>query len=177
METEKLKELIQFETGIDVNKNSRKREIIETRALYFNLLKELNPILTLTEIGETVNKDHSTVIYSLRNYKVYEKYNSVLKHLKIRLNTKIQEENMLNLNDNNALRLELKKLQNKISSLELDLEEKELLLDIKSKELRSKYKYEIINELNTLLIDTKDTDKFDSILLRLEAFYSMNKNK
>lgn len=175
MEIEKLKELIQFETGIDVNKNSRKREIIETRALYFNLLKELNPILTLTEIGETVNKDHSTVIYSLRNYKVYEKYNNVLKQLKIRLKTKIQEENMLNLNDNNALRLELKKLQNKISSLELDLEEKELLLNIKNKELRSKYKYEIINDLNTLLIDTKDTDKFDSILLRLEAFYSMNK--
>lgn len=169
---DKIKELIKEETGINVNLNSRKQNIIEIRALYYKLLKDNNPALTLEYIGETVNKTHASVIHSLRKYKMYEKFNTDLKQLEKTITSKIYSENMNTINDNETLKLELKKARNKIESLEYELEEKELLILNKNK-----YNFEIINDLNELLINTKGTEKFELIILRLNAFYEMNKNK
>jgi len=171
---DRLKELIKEETGVDVNVNSRKKNVIETRALYFKLLKENNPVLTLENMGETVNKDYSTVIYSLKKYSIYEKYNPNLKQLKKEINSKIYSENIIYTFDNEQLRIELKKSINKIESLEIQLQEKELELINISKTI---FNFSIISELNDLLTKTKGTEKYDLINLRLNAFYDMNKIK
>tara|TARA_R110000851_G_scaffold248211_1_gene400711 strand:- start:53 stop:565 length:513 start_codon:yes stop_codon:yes gene_type:complete len=52
--------------GFDITKNTRKREFVEARALYFKLCKELTKE-SLTRIGESVGRDHSGVIHSLNN--------------------------------------------------------------------------------------------------------------
>ena len=41
---------------------------------------------------------------------------------------------------------------------------------------RPRYEYQIIDELNTLMLNTKGTTQHDIIQQRLQAFYIMNKN-
>jgi hypothetical protein len=149
---EKIIEIIKEELGLDVTQESRKREIIEARALYFYLLKRLYPKRTLQSIGDTLNKNHATIIHSLKNYKMYEEYNSKLfdtKNLILHLFGEQPEEQS-----------ELMKFKKKV----FDLENK------------PKPRYEIIENLYNLLEDTEGTEQHNLITLRLEAFYSMNKN-
>jgi chromosomal replication initiation ATPase DnaA len=94
--TERLKEIILKETDIDVSKNSRKHNIIEARALYFYLVKHFKPKMTLQEIAESVNKNHATVIHSLNNYEMYEKFNRDLRSLRNIIVNQMDEENVLN---------------------------------------------------------------------------------
>jgi len=171
---ERLIELILSETDIDIRNNSRKRNVIEIRALYFKLLRDFNPALTLEQIAETVNKNHATVIHSLKRYDMYEKYNTELKQLNKIITSKINDENIMHLNDISSLKFELKKARNKIDNLELDLEECKLsAIEYKAE----KYQFKIINQLEELMKQTAGTDKQDLIYLRLEAFYNMNKLK
>ena len=168
--TERLKSIIYQQTDIDVNINSRKAEVIETRALYFKLLKQYNPQLTLEQMGETVNKNHATVIHSLKKYNMYEKYNSDLKGLRITVCNNIDEENIMYVNDNDTLKLEIKKLRNINILAEIEIEE----LKLKAKQ-EYKYSYKIIDNLNELMVLTSGTDKQELINIRLQAFYDMNK--
>jgi hypothetical protein len=41
---------------------------------------------------------------------------------------------------------------------------------------RPRYEFTIVEQLENLLRDTKGTEQHELITLRLEAFYSMNKN-
>jgi hypothetical protein len=154
-----------------VSKNSRKHNILEARALYFYLVKHFKPKMTLQEIAESVNKNHATVIHSLNNYEMYEKFNRDLKSLRNIITNEIDEENILNTEDNEELRLELKKKNLKVSELEIQLEESNLRLN---KLEKAAYEYKIINNLNNLLNKTKDTEHHNVMILRLEAIYDMN---
>jgi DNA-directed RNA polymerase subunit L len=169
--TERLKEIILKETDIDVSKNSRKHNIIEARALYFYLVKHFKPKMTLQEIAESVNKNHATVIHSLNNYEMYEKFNRDLRSLRNIITNEIDEENVLNTEDNEELRLELKKKNLKVSELEIKLEESNLRIN---KLEKAAYEYKIIEQLNNLLNKTKDTEHHNVMILRLEAIYDMN---
>ena len=77
--TDRLKEIIRQETNTNIDVRTRKRETIELRALYCNVLKELKPNKTLQAIGDTLELNHATVIHALKNYKMYEEYNPELK--------------------------------------------------------------------------------------------------
>jgi DNA-directed RNA polymerase subunit L len=169
--TERLKEIILKETDIDVSKNSRKHNIIEARALYFYLVKHFKPKMTLQEIAESVNKNHATVIHSLNNYEMYEKFNRDLRSLRNIITNEIDEENILNTEDNEELRLEIKKKNLRVSELEIQLEESNLRIN---KLEKAAYEYKIIEQLNNLLNKTKDTEHHNVMILRLEAIYDMN---
>jgi hypothetical protein len=169
--TERLKEIILKETDIDVSKNSRKHNIIEARALYFYLIKHFKPKMTLQEIAESVNKNHATVIHSLNNYEMYEKFNRDLRSLRNIIVNQMDEENVLNTEDNELLKLELKKNKLRISELEIELEESNLRIN---KLEKAGYEYKIIEQLNNLLNQTKDTEHHNVMILRLEAIYDMN---
>jgi len=169
--TERLKEIILKETDIDVSKNSRKHNIIEARALYFYLVKHFKPKMTLQEIAESVNKNHATVIHSLNNYEMYEKFNRDLRSLRNIIVNQMDEENVLNTEDNEELRLELKKKNLRVSELEIQLEESNLRIN---KLEKAAYEYKIIEQLNNLLNQTKDTEHHNVMILRLEAIYDMN---
>jgi hypothetical protein len=66
-----LKKIIKHETGIDLNDEdilkSQRREYVESRGMYCTLLREMTN-LTLTSIGRSLKKDHTTVLYSLENF-------------------------------------------------------------------------------------------------------------
>ena len=169
--TERLKEIILKETDIDVSKNSRKNNIIEARALYFYLVKHFKPKMTLQEIADSVNKNHATVIHSLNNYTMYEKFNRDLRSLRNIIVNQMDEENILNTENINELRLEIRKKNLRVSELEIQLEETNLRLN---KLEKAAYEYKIINNLNNLLNKTKDTEHHNVMILRLEAIYDMN---
>ena len=173
METQvtlKLKELIKQKTGVDINKVSRKREIIEARAIYYKILKQIDNKKTLQSIGETVGKDHSTVLYSLNNYDMFEKFNPNLKVLRKQILSN------LNYNENKN---EIGK-DNEIYNLNLEiakLKENELYLQEQINKLqRPRNEYQIITNIENLLLDTEKTEQQSIILQRLEALYKMNKN-
>ena len=67
MEAKGLKILINDELSVNIERNTRERPVVEARAMYFTILKH-NTNLTLKTIGETVGRDHATVLYAIRNF-------------------------------------------------------------------------------------------------------------
>jgi DNA-binding Lrp family transcriptional regulator len=90
--TKRLLELTKEHIGIDVTVKRRHRDLVEARALYCHIFKEIKPSTTLQYIGETVGLNHSTVIHALRQYEIYEKYNTELKYIKEIIIKKYREE-------------------------------------------------------------------------------------
>jgi hypothetical protein len=83
--TEIIKELILEETGIDIADKTRTRTKVEYRSLFFLIVKDLEPRISLREIGEAVNKDHATVIHGIKQYEIFIKYNKDLENIKTRV--------------------------------------------------------------------------------------------
>lgn len=160
---EKIIEIIKKELQVDITQECRKREIIEARALYFYLIKQLYPKRSLQLIGDSLNKNHATVIHSLKNYNLYEGYNPKLLELKntiLNITTDAKKPTDVN-------QLQIVELKRKIFELENNLN---------IERNRPRYDHRITEQLENLLIDTKGTEQHELITLRLEAFYSMNKN-
>jgi len=155
MET-KIKELILKELRVDITEQSRKREIIEARALYFYLVKKIYTKRSLQSIASDFDMNHATVVHALKNFPMYENYNTKIldcKNLILHLLGGEVEQKMT----------EEDKFKKKLHDLEQELN-------------KPRYEYKIIENLNNLLEATKGTEQHELITLRLEAFYSMNKN-
>jgi len=167
--TERLKEIIKQETNTDIEIRTRKREVIELRSLYCNVLKQLKPNKTLQAIGDTLELNHATVIHALKNYKMYEEYNPELKRFRATILSyfTMDETELKELSDIEKVKHEIHKLTLENFNLKKELQEQ---ID------RPKYEYQIIDNLNNLLSNTKGTIQHTLINDRLEAFYKMNNN-
>jgi hypothetical protein len=157
--TEQLKDIILKETKIDLTDKKRTNEIVEYRAMYYSLVKELEPKYTLQRIGDSVNKNYATVIHSLKMYPEFEKYNKELKVIRKRILSYFKEPEEQTIQEQNDI------LKNEITNLKYQLH-------IKTKEIEN----DITLRLDSLLINTKGTEQNKIITERLEAFYFMNKN-
>jgi len=73
-ESSKLKEIINLEFDLDIMEPSRERRYVDSRMVYSLVLK--NRGYSYTEIGKSINKTHSTILYYLRDINVV--FNSVL---------------------------------------------------------------------------------------------------
>jgi hypothetical protein len=168
--TQRLKDIIKQETNTDIDIRTRKREVIELRSLYCNVLKQLKPNKTLQAIGDTLELNHATVIHALKNYKMYEEYNPELKKFRttvLSYFTIDNEQELKELSEIEKVKQQLYKL-----TFENDKLKKELQEQIN----RPRYEYQIIDNLNNLLSNTKGTIQHTLINDRLEAFYKMNNN-
>ena len=56
---------------VDITKNSRRREIVMARAAFYCLARKKTRHTT-TPIGKIVNRDHSSVIYSMNNFENWQ---------------------------------------------------------------------------------------------------------
>ena len=151
-----IKELILKELKVDISEQSRKREIIEARALYFYLVRKIYTKRSLQSIAADFDMNHATVVHALKNFPIYENYNTKIldcKNLILHLLGGDVEQEMT----------EEEKFKKKLHDLEQELN-------------KPRYEYKIIENLNNLLEATKGTEQHDLITLRLEAFYTMNKN-
>jgi hypothetical protein len=59
-----IKHFVEAELKINISRNTRKREYVYARAIFFKLCKEFSH-QTLSKIGEFVGRDHASVIHGL----------------------------------------------------------------------------------------------------------------
>ena len=78
-ELEFIKEKVENETNLKLETKSRDLDSTIARWLYFKIAK-LNTGYSLNEIGSLVNRDHSTVIYGLKNIDYELKTSKALQH-------------------------------------------------------------------------------------------------
>ena len=167
--TKELKKVIKEITGVDINEVSRKREIIEARAVYYKILKQIDKKKSLKSIGASVGKDHATVLHSLKNYDMFEQFNPTLKLFKKqilqRLNY-VKPEDILDISKDEyiqSLQLDIMKLNDEIENLQETIN-------------KPRNNYNIVNNIQQLLIETEGTEQWQIITERLQALYKMNKN-
>ena len=170
--TKELKKVIQEITGVDINEVSRKREIIEARAVYYKILKQIDKKKSLKSIGASVGKDHATVLHSLNNYDMFEQFNPTLKlfrkQILQRLNY-VKPEDILDVSKDEyiqSLQIDIMKLTDEIANLQ------ETITNLQ----KPRNKYKIVNNIETLLLETEGKEQQEIIIERLQAVYRMNKN-
>ena len=81
--------------GLDIEEDTRKREYVTARSMYFKLLRE-NTRISFESIGRDLNRDHATVLHSLKQLDGYLKFDASLRMDYIRmsnqLNLKMESE-------------------------------------------------------------------------------------
>ena len=175
METQitlQLKKVIQEITGVDINEVSRKREIIEARAVYYKILKQIDKKKSLKSIGASVGKDHATVLHSLNNYDMFEQFNPTLKLFRKQILQRLNyasTEQILDMSKDeliNSLQIDIMKLNDEIENLQQTITNLQ----------KPRNNYNIVNNIQQLLIETEGTEQWQIITERLQALYKMNKN-
>ena len=66
--SDKIKNIVNDFYGIEIDEKVRRYNYVEARMIYYKLVRD-NTHYSLTKIGETVNRDHATVLYGLRQFK------------------------------------------------------------------------------------------------------------
>ena len=146
MENIKLLKDIATITGIDISKQSRRREIVEIKAIFCNILRQQN--FTLQNIGDTINMKHCSISHLL---KVYEIINH-LPHIR-------RIENKLKLL-NEGFDFKFLEYQNKIDELKLENDELKQKINLKNNDFFQKL-FKLANE-NSFIYD------------KLVNFYNIN---
>ena len=175
METQVIKELkriIKEVTTVDVNIHSRKREIVEARSLYYTILKQIDKKKSLKSIGDTVNLNHATVIHSLKNYQMFEQFNPTLRLFKKEILSKLSYKTVEEVVDMNSQET-IENLNIKIINLNETIKE---LQDTITEIQKPRRNFNIIENLDNLLLETAGTEQQIIILERLQAMYRMNRN-
>ena len=170
--TKELKKVIQEITGVDINEVSRKREIIEARAVYYKILKQIDKKKSLKSIGASVGKDHATVLHSLNNYDMFEQFNPTLKIFRKQILQRLNyasPEQILDMSKEeliNSLQIDVMKLNDEIENLQQTITNLQ----------KPRNKYKIVNNIETLLLETEGKEQQEIIIERLQAVYRMNRN-
>jgi hypothetical protein len=174
METQitlQLKKAIQEVTGIDINEVTRKRETIEARAIYYKVLKQIDKKKSLKSIGASVGKDHATVLHSLKNYDMFEQFNPTLKLFRKQIMQRLNyaTPDILDMTKDEliqSLQIDVMKLTDEIANLQ------ETITNLQ----KPRNNYNIVNNIETLLLETEGKEQQEIILERLQALYRMNRN-
>jgi hypothetical protein len=174
METQitlQLKKAIQEITGVDINEVTRKRETIEARAIYYKILKQIDKNKTLKAIGASVGKDHATVLHSLKNYDMFEQFNPTLKLFRKQIMQRLNyaTPDILDMTKDEliqSLQIDVMKLNDEIANLQ------ETITNLQ----KPRNNYNIVNNIQQLLIETEGTEQWQIIVERLQALYKMNRN-
>ena len=174
METQitlQLKKAIQEITGVDINEVTRKRETIEARAIYYKVLKQIDKKKSLKSIGASVGKDHATVLHSLKNYDMFEQFNPTLKLFRKQIMQRLNyaTPDILDMTKDEliqSLQIDVMKLNEEIANLQ------ETITNLQ----KPRNNYNIVNNIETLLIETEGKEHQEIIIERLQAVYKMNRN-
>jgi hypothetical protein len=174
METQitlQLKKAIQEITGVNVNEVTRKRETIEARAIYYKVLKQIDKNKTLKAIGASVGKDHATVLHSLKNYDMFEQFNPTLKLFRKQILQRLNyaTPDILDMTKDEliqSLQIDIMKLNEEIANLQ------ETITNLQ----KPRNNYNIVNNIQELLLETEGKEHQEIIIERLQAVYKMNRN-
>lgn len=108
------------ELGINISRNTRKREFVYGRAIYFKLCREFSHS-TLSSIGESVGRDHASVLHGLFVFDVMALHKDTVLNVYTRIRNKLLEENENDLkkfNDENYYKIKYNKLVEEYQELQ-----------------------------------------------------------
>jgi hypothetical protein len=77
----KLKNDINKFFKVSIEASSKTNDEVYARLIYYKLAKVIDPTITSTELGNTVNRDHATVLYSIKKFDVSYVYDKKFKYL------------------------------------------------------------------------------------------------
>jgi len=157
---------------LDVDLKSKKRDTkhFRARSVFYKLCFKLCYKPTYQAIGDSVNKNHATVLYSVKNFKNNLKFDPIMKDMYNSLMNTYKEYEGEDLTlpallkDNEILKAKVKELHESL------IEE-----EVKVKVILSS-KYEEICLLNDLLDKLDDEEKY-LLKCKLDALYKLNKGK
>tara|TARA_R110001632_G_C11275384_1_gene411257 strand:+ start:322 stop:612 length:291 start_codon:yes stop_codon:yes gene_type:complete len=78
MEFEKLIKKINKHFKCDITENNRTREIVMARAAYYWIARHTTKS-SLAKIGDSVGRDHASVLYSLKNFNDWLRFDEFFK--------------------------------------------------------------------------------------------------
>ena len=132
MNKETIKEIVENYFELSISRNTRKRQYVEARAIYFKLCREFTQ-LSLEQIGESVNRDHASVLHGVKSINTWVQVDKRMKnsmHIlrnKI-INYQIETDETVELNESIVLKYiqlkeQVKELQEINKNLSTDLNE------------------------------------------------------
>lgn len=90
MKPEKIKQIVSNSLGLDIMKETRVREYVYARYIYAKIMRDKG--FSLAYIGDTINKDHATIIHALKQFELLKNYDDFKKmYDKVRLSLNKQE--------------------------------------------------------------------------------------
>ncbi len=144
MNKEMIKEIVDNYFELNLKRNTRKRNYVEARAIFYKLCREFTK-LSLEQIGKQVDRDHASVLHGIKS-----------------LNNWVEQDNRIK-NNLRILRGKVRNFENEKDNV-IELDESIVLKYVQLKE-QVKEQDEIINDLRKALADI--TDKH----ARREKFY------
>lgn len=120
----KVKKFVTFEFNLDLNSKSRKTEYIDARSIYYKILYDFYK-LTYEEIGETVDKNHASILNAISNFTYYIERDNIKKekYLKILIALNLiseEEKEYMSISSKNTELSKLYKLVRRVPEDKID---------------------------------------------------------
>ena len=68
-----IKDRIEFYTGLDIRKDTRKREYVYARQVFSKIMRE-EFMMTMDTIGKYLGRSHCSIVYAMKNWDTIESY-------------------------------------------------------------------------------------------------------
>jgi hypothetical protein len=132
MNKDTIKQIVESYFEISISRNTRKRQYVEARAIYFKLCRIFTQ-LSLEQIGKSVNRDHASVLHGIRSINTWEevdkRMNNNMRILKNKIiNYQVEKDKTVELNESIVLKYiqlkeQVKWQEEMIQKLNTDLNE------------------------------------------------------
>jgi hypothetical protein len=172
-------EFVNLAEGVNIKTNSRKMEIVKLKMVYSRVLR--NYQFSLREIAEGIGITHASVLNQLTKYDITAKGNKEMSILYEALTNFVKEEVEKSTDlDKQKVSIKIGKInflsgQILLKNSEIAILKKELQ---QLKDLQKEYKnvcdYDVLNDLNELLLNSDEVTK-EQIIVKLQSFYAINK--
>jgi len=132
MTTDTIKKLVERETGISLDSKERNRKNVYARAIYFKICRDRTG-LSLQQIGNTVNKHHASVLYSINN--TFPELYKYSKLFKCNYDNIIEDNSLIPLKEKyNTLNKKYKKIKKRLET-NIDKELQDIIKQIPDSQL------------------------------------------
>jgi len=132
MNKDTIKQIVENYFEISIGRNTRKRQYVEARAIYYKLCRIFTQ-LSLEQIGKSVNRDHASVLHGIRSINTWEevdkRMNNNMRILKNKIiNYQVEKDKTVELNESIVLKYiqlkeQVKWQEEMIQKLNTDLNE------------------------------------------------------
>lgn len=94
-----IQDAIERNTGLELTKNTRQRDYVFSRIIYYKLAREYTT-LSLKKIGAPMKKNHATVLHALKSFNLIQMYEPALYEIYVKFKERYPVELFINKNSN-----------------------------------------------------------------------------